>query len=222
MEQQSDLDVYSVGHVSKKNKTVICEVCNFKTTNKRYLSIHNDRVHLNIERFACGKCDYKSYFSTYVRNHQQNVHYITDVQVLKIGCKLCGDGVTHEPCSNIKPILKKCKHCTFQSLLGSEMMNHYRKEHDGEHFFNCDQCDYGSFSKPGVTHHKITMHREPLKCKHCKFSTIITKEMEKHFKIEHKGEKVFKCDKCDFGSNWLSHVKNHNESMHTSKVYNCD
>ena len=153
----------SVGQKRKKNRTVICEVCNFKCSNKHYLSVHNDRVHLNIERFACGKCDYKSYFSKPVINHQQNV---TDVQVIRIGCKLCSEGVTHEPCSNIKPMLKKCRLCTFKFLLGSEITIHYTKEHEGKHVVNYDK-------------YKIQMHKETINCKHCQFITSQAKEMVK-------------------------------------------
>ena len=60
------------------------------------------------------------------------------------------------------------------------------------------------------------------KCRICEFSTIGKKHLVTHFKNEHSGKKLYICDVCPYGSNWLPNLTNHKESIHDPKIYPCE
>ena len=60
------------------------------------------------------------------------------------------------------------------------------------------------------------------KCNICNIEKQSGADLVKHYREEHKGEKIFKCDICDYGCNWFSNIKSHKESKHEHKTYQCD
>ena len=73
--------------------------------------------------------------------------------------------------------------------------------------FACDKCIYKNYSKPQVRNHKIRVHgicgkgeRTKVKCNICDYKAVNSADRRKHYKKEHPGENVFKCDYCEYGS----------------------
>ena len=67
--------------------------------------------------------------------------------------------------------------------------------------FQCDLCDYNTYSQPILDAHVRKVHtmERPFKCDQCDFSAAEKKDLAKHIKKSH-GEKIFKCDQCDYAS----------------------
>ena len=84
--------------LKKDNNKVNCEVCNGKARDKTALRIHNDISHLNILKFACDKCQYKSYYKSNIRSHKASFHNIKEDYVVRIGCRSCEKGFEHKNC----------------------------------------------------------------------------------------------------------------------------
>ena len=110
MEAESKLVSPALGSVTssdskqeiRKHSNSLCEVCNWQGKNKRSLKIHNDISHLNLLKFACGKCKYKSYYKVNVSLHKASVHNIEEDKVIRIGCHFCEEGLEHIKCSSGK------------------------------------------------------------------------------------------------------------------------
>ena len=190
---------------SSKQEIHLCEVCHWRGKNKRALKLHNDISHLNVLKFACGKCNYKSYYKMNVSLHKALVHNIEEDKVIRIGCKFCAEGLEHVDCGNIsqtkiKTIKKrnykksytkqaletKCNHCQLKMANKGALCENYQSEHQGKRLYKCDNCDFGS-----------------------NFSY----NFERHKKIKHV-LKIFQCDRCDFKANQRSMYYQHKEEIH--------
>ena len=84
-----------------KNK---CEEsgCEFSTHSKITLRRHNESVHLQITKYACNLCEYKSYSKARLESHQNSsIHSSSDqLKILRIGCTLCDQNILHEKHTN--------------------------------------------------------------------------------------------------------------------------
>ena len=59
-------------------------------------------------------------------------------------------------------------------------------------------------------------------CTLCNFETNGHSKLLMHYQEAHKGETIFKCDDCYYGSNWSVNLQNHKDSIHNNKIYPCD
>ena len=190
MEAESKLVSPALGSVTssdskqeiRKHSNSLCEVCNWQGKNKRSLKIHNDISHLNVLKFACGKCKYKSYYKVNVSLHKASVHNIEEDKVIRIGCPFCEEGLEHIQCSSGKTNKKvtrkrkskvlqsnskqallilenNCDHCQFKTSNKTELREHYQREHPGESIFKCDNCEFGSLWRGKIKNHKKIMHK---------------------------------------------------------------
>ena len=58
----------------KSQHKIPCAHCEHKAKNDEHLKRHVDAVHLNLKRFVCNSCDYKSYFENSVMIHIKSQH----------------------------------------------------------------------------------------------------------------------------------------------------
>ena len=89
--------------------------CGFSTVSKRTLRIHHESFHLQITKYACNLCEYKTYYKSRVEYHQKsNIHSNSDVmKILRIGCTLCDQNVVHEEHTNSKNVTNQTKEDRF-------------------------------------------------------------------------------------------------------------
>ena len=121
---------------------------------------------------------------------------------------------------------RKCDECEFHTTTSKRMQDHIKRIHSKEKYI-CDECEFVTFQEFVFKKHQCKRHNtlnqdEDISCKFCKFSFLTTgnrKLAAKHMKSEHPKERLFKCDECDYGSNWRNNIRMHKDGKHrTSKL----
>jgi len=97
--------------VKLENGTFQCKVeeCEY-TTN--FETRHS--VHLKKKKYACNLCDFKSFDKRNVTSHQDSNHHKQNTQsmkILRIGCSLCDQNIEHENHTNSRK--QKSEICKF-------------------------------------------------------------------------------------------------------------
>lgn len=79
------------------------------------------------------------------------------------------------------------------------------------YYFQFEGCDYSSLSKDLLARHSISAHRERLFiCVHCVKTFKTLNNLKQHENVIHpSGEKLYKCDQCDFSSHVEQYLKRH-------------
>ena len=192
------------------------------------------------EHFSCNLCEKKSEKAITIRNHQVRIHKNENVQIVELECEKCGWGRGRKMKNKTddESSLKRnpCFICNIDCGSHSARVSHYRREHPTERIFNCNLCDYGShvrgnFEKHEKKHEKVIGFRgrkrskarvlgEDLKKNPC---FVCNKEFDSHrdrvlhYSQEHPKDWIFQCGDCQYGSNSLGSVKQH-QSTHQQKV----
>ena len=89
----------------------------------------------------------------------------------------------------------------------------------------CTSCDQEEVHKkcfPEKRKSKKGVHREAKKCAYCDIETDSDKSMRVHLKNSHPDKSLYKCNKCEYKSNWFGNMKVHKASLHEEIVYSCD
>ena len=133
-----------------------CPHCNSEYSSVGLRS-HIDNYHLQIKRFMCGKCDYKSYLRSNIESHIANNHPTGECEIKALNCEECE--TSKKPHEHKYEILKdyvkerkegsiniECDECGLRSLkTNKERLKHYKAEHPGKHIFKCKYCKYQTF-----------------------------------------------------------------------------
>ncbi|CAH1989698.1 unnamed protein product [Acanthoscelides obtectus] len=109
---KESLDNHSIEyrHIMLQKKTYHCEICDYKTLQKRKLDSHNRNMHsssFNIPVYSCNYCD-ENY------NHQRSL----DDHIVKIH---------PESSSTITSILHKCSSCSYTSTFRGNLDRHLKR-----------------------------------------------------------------------------------------------
>lgn len=84
---------------------------------------------------------------------------------------------------------------------------------------NSSDNDLTDINKPKFNSHgKVKQH----KCKHCKYVAITKLDYWEHSKIHIKGDKMLKCPKCPFVTEFKHHLEYHIMNHNGTKPYKCD
>ena len=124
---------------------------------------------------------------------------------------------------------QKCPKCDKTLSNYRHLLNHYALTHREEKKFECDQCDFSTFTGVKLRQHK-SCHEMSLTCDIChnSYKSIVT--LKKHKREIHEGKKTpsdrfknqIKCDMCDFRGK-ISQVKIHKSQVHPEgKTFKCD
>ena len=169
-----------------------CTHCDFKGKAYHHLKRHIEAVHLNLKRFACNSCDYKSYDEKNVIIHIRSHHKDTkSAKSQKLDCSDCMSNIDHsksdaEHTKVTKKTLFVCKVCKYETKNRAFLKNHRR-----------------------LVHGDKSVASKVLKCADCEFEAAKLKRLENHINSEHLNEKRFSCNSCDFQSFYANRVKSH-------------
>ena len=179
-----------------------CNVCDYKTSNINYISVHKLQAHSGIKQ-KCTECTYSHYFSTKVITHFKQVH-------LKIPKK-----------SNL--YTRFCDECMFQTKRSELLKHHKESVHEGI-IYSCNDCNFQTNRKGYLDQHNIAKHLGIiLSCdeEQCIFKTTSKRSLTNHKARKHGGILRFRCDfmNCLFGTNtnrdYMRHRNIHSKHRET-------
>ena len=123
-----------------------------------------------------------------------------------------------------------CSECVYETNHENNLKNHIKIIHRGIKRFSCNLCTYASFFKHHVRYHQKYKHRDMdakilrFGCEKCandiQHSCLsVIKRTDKKIKPKSNRKvsnekKEFSCEKCDFSTNYLMSLQNHNKSVH--------
>ncbi|KAJ8911292.1 hypothetical protein NQ315_015295, partial [Exocentrus adspersus] len=162
-----------------------CDLCDYKTKQKRYLKRHVMSVHKDpsqLEWFKCGLCNYQSLEKINLRRHM----------------------LVHKDPSQVEWF--KCDSCDYETKWKEALVKHalVHKDPSEVEWFKCDLCDYKSTQKIRLRRHTL-VHKDPsqvewFKCDVCGYETKRKYSLVRHVLIhQNRSEgKWFKCGMCGF------------------------
>ena len=184
-------------------KVYLCDQCEFATRLKRYLDMHQKRMHQNFE-MMCERCHYKTNSEYQFKLHIENYHQA-------------------DP--------DKCVYCDYAAADAQDMKTHLDNNHEDirnrrNHYYykyTCDQCPFKTHHQPFLTKHIEVNHgTEELSCEHCDYKTMSPKDLKKHWLYRHKpGKERIPCDHCHFTATRADALKRHVEARHLGIRHSC-
>ncbi|CAK1591993.1 unnamed protein product, partial [Parnassius mnemosyne] len=184
--------------VSRLTKMFNCDICEFKTSQKRCILAHL-KAHVAKRVYCCNNCGYKSIMKSNLHQHMK-IH------------------------TGEKPF--SCNICEYKCIQKRSLQTHM-KIHTGEKPFSCNICDYKCIDRSNLWYHmKIHTGEKPFSCNICEYKCIQKRSLQTHMKI-HTGEKPFSCNICDYKcidrSNLWYHMKIHTGEKHSCNIceYKC-
>jgi KRAB domain-containing zinc finger protein len=197
-----------------------CELCNFGTDVMGKLRAHKMADHPEIPHYGCNECCAVYYTQEELTSHGK---------------------VNHKPVQNYTD---ECQFCFKKFSNTKNLSRHLRKVHGLGH--RCDLCGVNFTHRSQLTDHMI-VHQlnseqgqdgddykdelnqlkddgEYVECHFgCGFGTTVKGELYKHFALEHRGQKRFKCDLCGLACNNNTRLMDHHNSVHVGlRPYICD
>ena len=209
--------------------------CNYSTNIKLNLRGHLERIHLQVLKYACSLCEYKSFYKPHVERHQNRKHANSNKKVLRIGCTFCEQNIDHSihsnsqekpPKTNSQGKPKKTKshgrarrsNCSGEDCNYNSSSHHYKEHYEKFHMkllrYFCKLCDYKNYSKTVVKTHLKDNHggydsRNVLKigCTLCEQKEVHTKHSNtiKEKRQKHPNFTRSKCSDEDCNYDTSSH-----------------
>ena len=234
-----------------QDKLFKCRTCNFGSNSSQNLKFHEERhkegaKSVDIKVNPCFVCNVECETKNKRLEHYRREH--PTERIFK--CRICDYGSNkissfkvHEKRHGREKKLKldeECHLCKKKFQYFIEKQAHYRSEHPTEKIFSCEFCDFGSNRKGNFKHHMEHIHVDGMKsvskkivrvklngaqlnnCKVCEEKFQSRRKLVAHFRKEHPDETLFKCESCDYSSNYLANIKTHSESTHTQELRKCE
>lgn len=158
---QKHHDTHMQRHAMKLNilsrKKQTCSFCEKECLDDNQLSVHVNKVHLQIKPYGCDMCDRQFYTETNLRQHKK-VHSILSKET----CEFCmktlkcrRDFVVHlRKHIGVRPF--KCMLCSQEFYSEIEMKSHMKKWHGGR--FCCKLCRKVFINRTGLKNHVNIAH----------------------------------------------------------------
>ena len=205
-------------HMISKHRAILEEGVKVPTASKVLTECHDvDNDDERISFYKCNMCDYESIWLSSLICHKKQSHQSF-----------------------------KCTQCIFMSSSESDMVFHWRLQHDTKRgnlkiipvappsvglkgqnvntrkVSECIMCTFQTYSKESLSQHIIKEHKDMLEDE---MEEQENDRMENQTaKIDSDDEKVgfYKCDMCDYASVWISHWSEHKKQSHESfKCHKC-
>lgn len=143
--------------ITKKGRLLNCSLCEKECENKNDLSLHVNKVHLQIKPFPCDMCEKQCYTAQDLACHKK-IHNLP----------------SHECCQFCEKTLKNRRH----------FVVHLRK-HLRTKPFKCHVCDLDFYCKSKNISHMIKSHGGKFPCRLCKNVFPSKEKLKFHVNIGH-------------------------------------
>ena len=184
------------------------------TISEKNLRFHIDAVHNGVVRFSCSVCDFKSYNKFNVERHQSSFHEKVDDDSVYVISHDLGMKERSEPHDHFS-----CNLCGKKSYKAVTIRNHQVKNHKNENVqilkVECEKCGSGR-GKRNETQNKRklietddenSLKRNP--CFVCNKDCGSLRARVSHYRLEHPADRIYNCNLCDHGSNFLANFETH-------------
>ena len=211
-----------------------CSFCEFKSSRKRKLFDHTQKVHFKLIEtqfsFQCDECDKRFSHNYLLTRHQQKQHngevfrcnqcdYLSVVEYnLKVHLKQVHTIGISEKDTQVYP----CNLC----LLKFEGKTAYRthlfshKIEDKGEFFMCTDCSHLTSKKEDLIKHLENIHfKLEYRCNHCQVTFGRLDSFRVHLVSKHEDKKddLHKCDRCHYSTRrkdaMIRHIKQTHERV---------
>ena len=174
-------------------KNFKCELCPFKTNNRRNLNAHINGVHN--ENHVCIECGYTYGCKQNLKRHIDEVHE-----------KIKGNNKF------------KCEKCPYTSGRKQRLKSHIEVVHEKIRRFLCGKCSYTATTKANLIYHIESVHNvgeKKFKCEKCPHASASKGNLKKHTESVHNGEeKKFKCNVCPYQCHLQQSLRRHSKNVH--------
>ncbi|KRT80354.1 zinc finger protein [Oryctes borbonicus] len=209
-----------------------CPECNEAFSFWKPLTGHLWRLHkIDMELYACDKCEYK----TFSLGHLNNVHKLIHSDTKSFVCNICLRGFKNsKQLRNHKSTHKRktektsnfiCEVCLKSFSDRRQLRIHTDGVHKKIKPFLCNFCGYKGSTKSSLRMH-MRQHtgEKPFSCDSCSYATADHNSMRRH-KLRHTGEKPYKCVHCDYAciqsSTYKVHLKTKHPGLEKDLLYSC-
>ena len=195
----------NVNEETEKFEKFKCELCPFKSKNKRYIKMHFQRRH-GSEKIHCRECSFVAKVKFDLQQHVKRMHSNRFEEV----------NVEPEAISAQDPELKwvksdgglfKCAICDYQSNMKRNAEVHFQRKH-GAAVYSCHDCHYSCKAQIDLKNHIRRVHD--------KNGNTLKKENAARRKSD---AKMIKCDKCDFETHSKAYAYRHYRRKHGEDMF---
>ena len=191
------------------------EKCGFKFTTTKKMEDHVRRVHTEVKKFKCDKCD-KSYSRpSGLHNHKMTKHDKTTVE-----CPDCMRRINSVKISDHMRVVHgdrpyKCTICGKNFSHIYNLKFHKNTVHLAIQNCKCSLCNKAFGGKSNLLRHTRNIH-EGIKhpCGECEFKASSSGSLYSHIKMVHRKVISFPCEYCPSGFTSRPGLKRHMESTH--------
>ncbi|ERL89923.1 hypothetical protein D910_07282 [Dendroctonus ponderosae] len=216
---------------SHLNNGFMCLECQETFTLWKPLTSHLWRQHkVDMELFACDKCDYKCNSLSKLNIVHKPIH--SDVKSHQ--CETCLKAFKNQKQlrnhrrihrDNVKKEPKVCDLCSKSFSDTGRFRSHMDSVHKKLKPFLCNYCGYKGSCKASLKMH-IRSHtgEKPFSCDQCQYSTADHNSLRRH-KLRHSGQKPYKCSYCPYAciqsSTYKVHLKTKHPGMEKDLMFTC-
>lgn len=141
---------------------LVCESCQKEFLSKSALKAHIKFVHQHLNVYPCPQDDCKKFFNT---QYRLEIHMLSHKGVRPFKCELCHKSFTEQGTlrthlvthSSLRPF--QCEICKYKCKTCPQLRNHYKKEHNDNHFYKCKIC-FAKFNKKAELKHHTKAHEK--------------------------------------------------------------
>ncbi|XP_066249027.1 oocyte zinc finger protein XlCOF6-like isoform X1 [Euwallacea similis] len=222
------MDFHVQSHLEEGFK---CIECQEKFLLWKPLTSHLWLLHkIDMELFACDKCDYK----TNSLSKLNTVHKLIHSTVKAYQCDTCQKGFKNQKqLRNHKRIhrevtdkaVEKCELCSKTFSEKRRLKYHMDSVHKKLKPYLCNFCGYKGSCRASLKMH-IRSHtgEKPFSCDQCQYSTTDHNSLRRH-KLRHTGQKPYKCSYCPYAciqsSTYKAHLKTKHPGMEKGLMFTC-
>ncbi|KAL7634551.1 UNVERIFIED_CONTAM: hypothetical protein RMT77_014928 [Armadillidium vulgare] len=168
-----------------------CSECSFETENQKYFEFHS-QIHSEVQK--CPECGYESTDTETFKDH-----LITHLGQSR-------SDIESVPYSFRKRSEQFRK--TLEDILSDEEENE-TSANDKNHDSDSDFEDEMSNKEVETRDNNYLRRKKKYRCHDCSYTTCKSEDLVAHC-LDHADKKIFKCEHCDFKTNYTRSLRNHN------------
>ncbi|KAL7028484.1 hypothetical protein ACKWTF_005858 [Chironomus riparius] len=214
--------------VKSIDRTMFCDICNKVFNSRRTLKDHTTRIHLQIKKHHCEKCQYSCFSSYELKSHKTSKHKKHLVPVQKIRCDQCDLRFSQQSClvrhnkaCHQKLTRFECDKCGHKTFKKENIIKHINTHlpNTSKRLFKCSKCSAQLTSLYILKMHEKNFHKKSQKSFVCQYSNCDKSfarkiSLAEHQKFVHLKARPICCDKCEKSFSSKSHLTRHQKRKH--------